>query len=62
MYTGDHPPPHVHVVLSDGRDCIAEIGSLVAIGKLAGREIRDALNWIRNEQAFLLNELQRYNP
>jgi len=53
MYLGDHPPPHVHVVLRDGRDCIFEIESLLVIGKLAGREIRDALNWIEDEKTFL---------
>jgi len=58
---GDHPPPYVHVVLRDGRDCIVEIESLLVIGKLAGREIRDALNWIKDEKA-LMNEWQRYNP
>jgi Domain of unknown function (DUF4160) len=62
MYLGDHPPPHVHVVLRDRRDCIVEIESLLIIGKLAGREIRDALNWIEAEKTFLLNEWQRYNP
>ncbi len=62
MYLGDHPPPHVHVVLRDGRNCIVEIESLLVIGKLAGREIRDALNWIEHEKTFLLNEWQRYNP
>ena len=62
MYLGDHPPPHVHVVLRDSRDCIVEIESLLIIGQLAGREIRDALNWIEAEKTFLLNEWQRYNP
>lgn len=62
MYLGDHPPADVHVVLRDGRDCIVEIESLLVIGKLAGREIRDALNWIEDEKTFLLTEWQRYNP
>ena len=62
MYLGDHPPPHVRVVLRDDRDCIVEIESLLVIGKLAGREICDALNWIADEKTFLLNEWQRYNP
>ena len=62
MYLGDHPPPPVLVVLRDGRNCIVEIESLLVIGKLAGREIRDALNWIEHEKTFLLNEWQRYNP
>lgn len=62
MYLGDHPPPHVHAVLRDGRDAIVEIESMAVIGKLAVREIRDALDWISAHKAFLLNEWQRYNP
>ena len=62
MYLGDHPPPHVHVVLRDGRDAIVEIESMAVIGKLAVREIRDALDWISAHKAFPLNEWQRYNP
>lgn len=61
MYVGDHPPPHVHVVLRDGRNAIVEIESLLVVGKLAGREIRDALIWIAARKAFLLTEWQRYN-
>ena len=61
MYAGDHSPPHVHVVLRDGRDCIVEIESLLVVGKLAAREVRDALKWIESERSFLLSEWQRYN-
>jgi hypothetical protein len=59
MYFGDHPPPHVHVLKGDGRECIVDIESLLVTGKLASREIRDALTWIESEQAFLLNEWRR---
>jgi hypothetical protein len=62
MYLGDHPPPHVHVVLRDGRDAIVEIESLLVVGKLAARELSAALNWIAAERTFLLDEWQRYNP
>ena len=62
MYLGDHPPPHVHVVLRDDRDAIVEIESMAVIGKLAVREIRNALDWISAHKAFPLNEWQRYNP
>lgn len=61
MYLGDHPPPHVHVVLRDGRDCIVEIESLSVVGKLAAREVREALKWVQSERSFLLSEWQRYN-
>jgi hypothetical protein len=50
------------MVLRDGRDAIVEIESMAVIGKLAVREIRDALDWISAHKAFLLNEWQRYNP
>ena len=61
MYLGDHPPPHVHVVLRDGRDCLVEIESLLVVGRLAAREIRAALTWIESERSFLLSEWRRYN-
>jgi hypothetical protein len=60
MYIGDHPPPHVHVVRNDGRDCIVEIETLLVVGKLATREIRVALEWIASEKQFLLSEWRRY--
>ena len=62
IYFGDHPPPHVHVVKSDGRDAIVEIETLRAIGKLASREMREALQWMATQQAFLLKEWTMYNP
>ena len=62
VYFGDHPPPHVHVVKGDGRDCIVEIETLRIVGKLAAREIRSALDWIAKQKPFLLAEWQRCNP
>ncbi len=62
MYIGDHPPPHVHIVKADGRDCIVEITTLVIIGKIASREVREALHWIEGQRAFLLSEWKRYYP
>jgi hypothetical protein len=61
MFFGDHPPPHVHIQLSDGRDCIVEIETRHVIGKISFREIREALNWIEIEQKFLSSEWQRCN-
>ncbi|NLY28881.1 MAG: DUF4160 domain-containing protein [Alcaligenaceae bacterium] len=28
MYFDDHPPPHVHVMLRDGRDCTIDLDDL----------------------------------
>lgn len=62
MCFGDHPPPHVHVVKGDGRECLVEIESLRVVGRLAPRDVRDALQWIEGEQLFLLREWQRCTP
>ena len=59
MYLDDHPPPHVHVLLRSGRDCIVDIATMQISGKVAEREIREALVWIEQEQAFLLSEWSR---
>lgn len=61
MFFGDHPPPHVHIKHADGRDCIVEIKSLKIIGKVAAREIKDAIFWIEFERVFLFKEWLRCN-
>ena len=61
IYIDDHPPPHVHVKLRDGRDCTVDIDSFEIKGRIAEREIREALAWIRSNQSFLLNEWRRNN-
>ncbi|GAB6060469.1 DUF4160 domain-containing protein [Desulfonatronum parangueonense] len=62
IFNGDHPPPHVHVKLSNGRDCTVELHSFEIKGKVAERDIREALDWIRSNQNFLFDEWQRNNP
>lgn len=59
MYLDDHPPPHVHVKLHDGRDCTVELDSFAIKGRVAQREIREALAWIRANQAPLQEQWQR---
>ena len=53
MYVDDHPPPHVHVKLRDGRDCTVDLGSFEIKGRIAEREIREAMAWIRERPIFL---------
>lgn len=59
MYLDDHPPPHVHVKLRDGRDCTVNLASFRIQGRIAEREIREALVWIRANQAALQQQWQR---
>ncbi len=62
MYLDDHPPPHVHVKLRDGRDCTVDLEGFEIKGRIAEREIRESLDWIKSNQSFLLNEWRRNNP
>lgn len=62
MYLDDHPPPHVHVKLRDGRDCTIDLESFEIIGRVAEREVRDALVWIKSKKTDLLIEWWRNNP
>jgi len=62
MYLGDHPPPHVHVKLRDGRECTVDLEGFAIKGRIADREIREALAWIAAQQDFLLDAWRRCNP
>jgi hypothetical protein len=59
----DHPPPHFHVLLNDGREAWVTITDLKIVhGKVAAREIADVLAWAASNQKMLANkfeELQR---
>lgn len=62
MYAGDHLLAHVHVQLRDGRECTVELDSLILVGRIAMREIREELLWIESNRAWLQDEWRRLNP
>lgn len=62
MYFDDHPPPHVHVKLADGRECTVDLAEMSLTGRVRAREIRMVLSWIEAQRAFLLQQWQRMNP
>ena len=59
----DHPPPHFHVILNDGREAWVTIGELKIVhGKVVAREIADVLAWAKDNRALLaatFEELQQ---
>lgn len=59
----DHPPPHFHVLLNDGREAWVTIAELEIVhGRVTPREIADVLAWAGANQAMLatmFEELQR---
>jgi len=62
MYLDDHPPPHVHVKLRDGRECTVDLNNFEIKGRIAERKIREILSWIESNRGFLFDEWQRYSP
>ena len=58
----DHLLAHVHVILRDGRECTVELDSRKVVGRIATREIREALQWIESNRAWLHEEWRRLNP
>ncbi len=50
----DHPPPHFHVLLNDGREAWVTIAELKIVhGKVAVREIAEVLAWAKENQTML---------
>jgi hypothetical protein len=62
MYAGDHLLAHVHVQLRDGRECTVELDSLLIVGRVESREIREALAWIKTNRASLHLRWRSLNP
>ena len=62
MYAADHLLAHVHVQLRDGRECTVELDSLKTVGRIAAREIRIELDWIKSNRDRLHEEWRRLNP
>jgi hypothetical protein len=55
----DHPPPHFHVLLNDGREAWVTIaGMQIVRGKVAIREIADVLVWAKNNRSMLANKFE----
>jgi hypothetical protein len=60
--TLDHPPPHFHVLLSDGRDNLVEIATLAMRGPIPAREIAQVLAWAAENRVQLMAEWRKYHP
>jgi hypothetical protein len=59
----DHPPPHFHVLMNDGREAWVTIAEQkIVYGKVVAREIAEVLAWAaknRTKLAAKFKELQR---
>ena len=57
----DHQPPHVHVLMADGREVLVEIEGLRVVGNIPGRELVEALEWIVQNTTLLLEAWEKYH-
>jgi len=62
IYADDHPPPHFHIILNDGRECLVDIETLRYIaGRVSHREIAEAIDWAAEQRPFLISRWKELN-
>lgn len=61
MYFEDHNPPHFHILGLDGREAQIRLGDLsVMNGSADRRAIAEAVEWARQNEAFLRETWDAY--
>jgi hypothetical protein len=55
-------PPHFHVVLADGGNCLVEIETLAVLGPIRPDEITAALEWASANRDILKAEWRKWHP
>ena len=59
----EHRPPHVHVVMSDGRDAFVDLATLAITSRtLRASDVADALIWIEANRAYATQIFTECNP
>jgi hypothetical protein len=58
----DYMPPHFHVVMADGRNCLVEIETLEVTGPIRADEITAALKWACDNKDYLMKEWKKWRP
>jgi hypothetical protein len=55
LYADDHPPPHFHVRMGDGRQAlVAIIGQAVLRGNIPARELVEPIAWASANVEYLM--------
>lgn len=63
MYAHDHLPPHFHIGMNDGRECLIEIDTMQFLaGRINRRELVEALVWAQENRAVLRKKWKELNP
>jgi hypothetical protein len=57
----DHPPPHFHVLMNDGREAWVTIAELkIVYGKVVAREITEVLSWAAANRRMLAAKFKEW--
>ena len=63
MYADDHPPPHFHVRMNDGRQAlVAIVNQMVLRGDIPARELAEPIAWASANVEFLMLKWKELNP
>ena len=63
MYAADHPPPHFHVRMKDGRQALVEISTLTVLqGEIPARSLAEPLAWATANLETLMLKWKELNP
>ena len=62
MYAADHPPPHLHVLATDGAEAIGELGGLrVLSGFVRAAVLLEFRSWALENGTTLANKWKELN-
>jgi hypothetical protein len=62
MYAADHPPPHFHIRMKDGREVLVRIGAIAPLlGVVASHDLAEPLDWACQNVAFLKSKWRELN-
>jgi len=62
MYPDDHPPPHFHIRMKDGRELLVAIQRLAVVaGNVPLREVDEAMAWARENRLLLKGKWREMN-
>lgn len=62
MYAADHPPPHFHVLATDGAEAIVELGGLrVLSGSVRAAVLLEVRSWAKENATALAYKWKELN-
>jgi hypothetical protein len=61
MYSGDHNPPHFHVLTPDERGSLSIENFEILAGELSSQSVKTALTWAADNRGLLIEKWKELN-